>query len=283
MSDIVLGAFADEAGASLEEQVAAMQANGIRHLEARMIDGVNFIDFSVAEARAVKVRLDAADCEVWSIGSPLGKIGVRDPLAPHLERLRHALELAEVMGSRRMRVFSFYLPEGEHHAACRDEVMERMQRMLEIADGSGVLLCHENEKGIYGDTAAACADLLDTFPALGCVFDPANFVQIGEDTLAAWECLHRRVEYLHIKDCRSDGVVVPCGAGDGHLPTLIRAYYAAGGRRFTLEPHLAVFDGLGSLEQTTAQSHIEAAAYPTQRAAFDAAAAALHRCLEALV
>lgn len=280
MKNRILGAFADEAGASLDEQIAALRDNGFENLEARNVEGRNFVDFTASEAREMKARLDAAGLRVWSIGSPIGKIGVNEPFAPHLDRLRHALELGAIMGSTRIRVFSFYIPAGESHAACRDEVGERLERMLEAARGSGIRLCHENEKGIYGDTAAHCATLLEALPELSAVFDPANFIQCGEDTLAAWERLHERVDYFHVKDCLADGRVVPCGTGVGHLPELIRAFCAEGGQQLTLEPHLTVFDGLGGLERAGEQSNIDGAAYPTQRAAFDAASAALHRCLE---
>lgn len=56
---VILGAFADEAGSSLKEQIAAMLDNGIQHLEARNIDGRNFIDHTVAEAKEIRAQLDA--------------------------------------------------------------------------------------------------------------------------------------------------------------------------------------------------------------------------------
>ena len=108
---VILGAFADEAGSSLKEQIAAMLDNGIQHLEARNIDGRNFIDHTVAEAKEIRAQLDAHGLRVWSIGSPLGKIAVTDPMQPHLDKLKHTLELAAVMGSERIRMFSFFIPK----------------------------------------------------------------------------------------------------------------------------------------------------------------------------
>lgn len=132
---VILGAFADEAGSSLKEQIAAMLDNGIQHLEARNIDGRNFIDHTVAEAKEIRAQLDAHGLRVWSIGSPLGKIAVTDPMQPHLDKLKHTLELAAVMGSERIRMFSFFIPKDEDPAIYRDEVMERLTRMTEVARG----------------------------------------------------------------------------------------------------------------------------------------------------
>ena len=51
------------------------------------------------------------------------------------------------------------------------------------------------------------------------VFDPANFVQCGVDTLKAWEMLKNKVEYLHIKDAVGQAIV-PAGEGEGNIKEL---------------------------------------------------------------
>lgn len=279
MKEIVLGAFADEAGAALSDQIAAMKDNGIRHLEARTIGNKNFVDFTVAEAKEVKEQLDANGLRIWSIGSPLGKIDITAPLEPHLDKLKHTLELGQIMGSEYIRMFSFYLPADEDPTVYRDEVMERLGRMAETAKGSGIRLCHENEKGIYGDVASRCADILEQIPELGGIFDPANFIQCGQDTLQAWELLRKRIVYFHVKDCVEGGKVVPCGKGIGHVPEILHQFIAQGGWQLTLEPHLTVFSGFADLEKEDAKTKMAAYEYPSQRAAFDAAVAALKEAL----
>ncbi|MBE6777802.1 MAG: sugar phosphate isomerase/epimerase [Ruminococcaceae bacterium] len=279
MNKVIIGAFADEAGGRLDDQIAAMLDNGVKHLEARMVDGKNFVDCTAEEARAIKAKLDANDLRIWSIGSPLGKINITDPMEPHLDKLKHTLELAAIMGSERIRMFSFFIPEGEDPAVYRDEVMERLSRMVEVAAGSGVKLCHENEKGIYGDVAVRCKDILDSVPGLGGIFDPANFIQCGQNTLEAWDLLKDRIDYFHVKDCLEDGKVVPCGKGIGHVPEILSKFIAAGGQQLTVEPHLTVFDGFAALEKDGAKTKMDAFAYPSKRAAFDAAVAALKESL----
>ena len=276
---IILGAFADEAGSSVAEQIAAMVDNDIQNLEARNIEGKNFVELSIAEAKELKARLDAHGLRVWSIGSPFGKIGIQDAMEPHLDKLKHTLELAEVMGSERIRVFSFFIPEGEDATIYRDEVMGRLSRMVETTAGSNVMLCHENEKGIYGDTAIRCAEILANFPQMGGVFDPANFIQCGQDTLVAWDMLRERIDYFHIKDCLADGQVVPCGRGVGHIPEMLSDFIARGGSRLTLEPHLTVFEGFAQLEQDSAKTKMDRYSYPSQRVSFDVAVKALKEYL----
>ena len=91
---------------------------------------------------------------------------------------------------------------------------------------------------------------------LGCenfkaVFDPANFVQCGVDTLKAYELLEDHIEYFHIKDALAEnGMVVPAGEGDGRIREVFAKLEQAGYEGFlSLEPHLTDFAGLAQLER----------------------------------
>lgn len=271
-------AFADEASGQMDGQIAAMRRNGLDGLEIRNVDGQNIADISLDKAREVRRKLDDAGLTVWSMGSPIGKISIEtEDFAAHLEKLRHVIELAEVLGAGNLRMFSFYVPE-ERKAEFRGKVMDWTGRMLETARGSSVALCHENEKGIYGDNAERCRDLLDTFPGMEGIFDPANFVQCGQDTLEAWKLLGNRIRYLHIKDAMEDGRVVPSGCGTGHVAEILRDFRARGGQAVTVEPHLSVFDGLKDLEQGEKKTRIDYR-YASSDEAFDTACDALKKLL----
>jgi len=276
MLDWKLAAFADEASGELAGQIAAMKRNGIGGLEIRFIDGQNIAKVSCDKAKEIRDRLAAEGLHVWSIGSPTGKIKLQDDFAPHLEEFKHQLELANIMGAEHYRLFSFYGADdsdGAFNAVC-----ERTAAFLDAARGSGVVICHENEKDIYGDTDDRCVKLLTQFPELRAIFDPANFLQCGVKILPAWEKLAPYVEYLHIKDCNQNGEVVPPGEGEGQLPKLLAAYGAKGGRVLTLEPHLNAFVGLEQLENSGSATR-SAYAYASADEAFDAAVAALKKIL----
>ncbi len=279
MLNFTLSAFADEASPNLAEQIVAMRDNGIRYLEMRGVNGQNVADIDAPTARAIRADLDAADLAVWSLGSPIGKIKLSDPFAPELDRLKRLLETADITGARRIRMFSFYEAEGD---SAFDVVCEKLDRMLDVTAGSGVTLCHENEKGIYGDTAPRCLKLHDALPRLRAVFDPANFVQCGEDTRAAWSILAPFVDYMHIKDARAaDGIVVPPGKGDGQLTYLLGEYAKQGGEVLTLEPHLKVFKGLSALEGGE-RPKVPDGMFATGREAFDFATNTLKSLIETL-
>lgn len=269
-----LSAFADEAGGELDEQISALTENGIRFLEIRGVDGGNISDITADKAKEIRRRLDSEGISVWSLGSPYGKIGINDSFEPHLDKFKYGLELSHILGAGHIRLFSFYVPKGEAEIY-RDEVMERLEKFTLAAKDSGIILCHENEKGIYGDTAERCEDIHKEFPSIKAVFDPANFIQCGEDTERAWDMLCPYVEYLHIKDALADGKVVPAGKGVGNIPYILSQY---NGKILTVEPHLSVFDGFDKLEQGR-KTNMDEYSYPSSRAAFDAAVNALKELL----
>ena len=235
MSNITLCAFADESGAAIDHQIETLKRNSIPYLEIRNVDGTNISNITTKKAKEVKAELDANNLAVWSLGSPYGKIKITDDFTPHLDLFKQGLEIARELDAKCIRLFSFYEATDP---AVRDEVMERLSAFIDAAKGSGITLCHENEKGIYGDIASRCLDIHKTLPELKCVFDPANFIQSGQDTKEAWEMLHNYVYYMHIKDALQGGKVVPAGKGEGNLPYLVREFLKQGGGIVTLEPHL---------------------------------------------
>ena len=272
-------AFADEASGSIDKQIAAMKRNGLQGLEIRNVDGVNVSDITLEKAQEVHQKLAAAGLKVWSIGSPLGKIGIEDAFEPHLEKLKHTLEVAKILECNNIRMFSFYLPNGKNPEDYREEVMRRLKAMVEAAKNSGIELCHENEKGIYGDNAARCLDIHKEIPELKGIFDPANFIQCEQETMEAWELLHPYIKYMHIKDALESGLVVPAGAGIGHVKEILDAFRAQGGDSVTIEPHLTVFEGLRELEGKERELKVAEFKYPDADTAFDVACDALKALL----
>ncbi len=276
-----LSAFSDEYSPSLDEQIEGLITNKIRMTELRGVDGINVSDLTSSQAADVHKKLDSAGITLSSVGSPIGKIKITDPLEPHLDKLKNTCEVADILACDKIRMFSFYIPDGKYDEY-KNEVIDRMGAMLDVADEYGVTLCHENEKGIYGDTPERCLEILEEFAGrLGCVFDPANFIQCGcEPFEHCYNLLKSHITYLHIKDALANGTVVPSGMGKGCIPELLAVINRefSGDFILTLEPHLKVFSGLEKLEEGGKTSVI-GSTYKTSAEAFRTAAEYLRYCI----
>lgn len=241
---IRLSAFADEISQNPVEQVDVLGRHGIEHIEFRAIHGTNVLDLSDAQHEEFRSLLQSRGFGLSAIGSPVGKIKVTDPFEPHLDRCDRAIELALFYQAPRVRIFSFYMPPGDDPASHREEVIRRMSELARRAGERGITLFLENEKGIYGDTAARVADVLETVdsPALRHAFDPANYVEVRQAIDEAWARLRHLVGHFHVKDYdAAQEKNVPAGAGDGEIPRLIQEAVDTGYDGFVvLEPHLTV-------------------------------------------
>lgn len=129
---VMLSAFADEYSRELGEQLRFLRENGVGAIEPRFIGEKNIADLTTQEAKALRAAL--GDIRVSAIGSPLGKIGLADAFAPHLEKAKRVFETANLLGTGNVRVFSFYLRPGQTRADARAEVLERMDAMLTLAE-----------------------------------------------------------------------------------------------------------------------------------------------------
>lgn len=253
MYQFILSGFADEIHPNLDVQLAALKKLRISHIEMRGVNGKNLSDCTLEEAAAIKKELDRNGFALSSIGSPIGKIKITEDFAPHFEKFLHVLELSKAMEVKNIRIFSFYVEDGEWDVY-RDEVFSRMKRMVDSAKEAGVTLLHENEKHIYGDTPERCLELMQAFSkdGLRAVFDPANFVQCGVEPFPhAYEMLKPYIAYMHIKDAKMEsGEVVPAGQGDGNVPMILEDLAKSGYKGFlSLEPHLTDFVGFAALEE----------------------------------
>ena len=242
---IRLCAFADEAGAALSEQIAALKAHNISLIEIRSIDKKNVSKFTDEEASEYARILRENGIGIWSVGSPLGKVDLSEADA-HMATVRRVCEIAKIFGAKRVRMFSFYHAEGQGEA-----VIAALRRMAEIAKEFDLIFCHENEKAIYGDVTERVEELMAAdVDGLRFVFDPANYIQCGVSVPDALGRLFDRTDYFHIKDVVAEtGELVPSGYGDGFIDGMARRI-ADSGKDYvlTLEPHLKVFAGYAEID-----------------------------------
>lgn len=253
MSNFMLSAFADEIDMDLKTQMDVLERHDIHYIEMRGVNGKGIVEYSLDEVKEIKKSLDERGFKISSIGSPIGKILITDAFGPHLELFKHTLNIAKILESKYIRMFSFFIPLAEAPEKYRDEVMRRWNEFVKAAKCHEIVLLHENEKGIYGDTAERCLDILQTMNCeyVKAIFDPANFVQCNVKAYPeAYNMLKDYVIYMHIKDAvYSDHHVVPAGQGDGKVTEILTALNNNNYNGFlSLEPHLRLFDGFLNLE-----------------------------------
>ncbi|MDT5030490.1 MAG: hypothetical protein QOC94_661, partial [Actinoplanes sp.] len=138
-----LSGFVDEISPDFTEQCRVASGLGLTYVELRSAWGINILDLDDAQLAVMKDTLATHGLRVSSIGSPIGKIFIDEPFPPHLDRMRHAAQVAQDFGAPYLRIFSFFLRPGADPAAHRDEVIERMRALARIAEDADLILLHE--------------------------------------------------------------------------------------------------------------------------------------------
>lgn len=278
MSKFILSAFADEAGQTMEEQIAALERNNIRFIEIRNVNGINICDTPPETVREYKNRLDEAAIGVISVGSRIGKVRMNDNWDEHMAVFLNTLTAADILGAKKMRMFSVFTDAQPEN--CRDVIFDRLEQMINLAADAGITLCHENEKDIYGDIGNRVLELVERYKGrMSFIFDPANFVQCGCDPMATYLSLRDSIDYFHIKDCyKETGIVAAAGEGDCDIEKMLADFAEDhDDTMLTVEPHLAQFVGL---KDRVSIHQGGPARFASNNEAFDYAVNALKRILD---
>ncbi len=241
---IRLSAFADEIDKRLEKQIEVLKANRVSFVELRSIDGINVKDFTNEQAQTYAKQIEDAGLAVWSLGSPLGKEEITVDFNEYEKTVRRVCEIANIFKTDKIRIFSFFHAYDE-----KEKVFDYLRKMVKIANEYGVALYHENEKEIYGDTTERVLEIAQNVAGLKFIYDPANYVQVGEKAQNTLALMRDKTAYYHIKDVIAEtDELVPAGYGSGEIGQLV-----AGIEKdtvLTLEPHLAIFEGYAQIDNT---------------------------------
>ncbi len=263
---IYLSAFADEAAESLKGQIDALKRNGIKYSEIRSVDGENVAKFTIEKAKEYQKEMSDNGVLVWSIGSPLGKVSINVDFNEYSSTVKHVCELANVFNAKKIRMFSFFDAYNE-----KNKVYDYLNKMVEIGNSYGVEMCHENEKEVYGDTADRVLELMENCKGLKFIYDPVNYIAVGEKAERTLELFHDKTDYFHVKDMLADtGEHVPAGLGDGNIKGLVEKI--KDDKVLTLEPHLAIFSGYAAIDNFEMKNKYK---FDSNTEAFDFAAKSL--------
>lgn len=278
--------FADEAGRSIDEQIAATKRLGWENIESRNIDGINIHDLSDAAFDKVCEKLEEASIHVNCFGSTVANWS-RHPRSEEdyrksLAELKRAVPRMQRLGTKMIRGMSFAIPRDEEPDSpeLEEMIFRKMNVLVKICADAGIDYMHENCRNYGGLSHEHTLKLVENVPGIRLVFDtgnpPMTDNRVGEppygkqSSLEFFRNVREFVGYIHIKDTlfvkETDSVfpeaefVYP-GEGDGEvaevLEELLKSGYDGG---ISIEPHMAsVFhsDDSEVLDSSAADIYVE--------------------------
>ncbi|MBN80029.1 MAG: hypothetical protein CMJ70_07810 [Planctomycetaceae bacterium] len=221
---VILTGFADEAAnqKTAHQQFSAFAALGLQYYTIRFIDlgqGVkNVMQLTKPEITRLQRLHDEYGLRVSSLGSPIGKVKLLDvddgthnpfiPFSKYLDKqVRRAVGLANTLGTKLIRGFSFYHPRGTDPADHISQVVDQLGQIAEICDRSDLTFGLEVEANLVGQSGQLLAEIHRqvNHPALNLIFDAGNIVTQGcsaEEVFQQYVLMKRGMGWMHIKDYR---------------------------------------------------------------------------------
>lgn len=278
--------FADEAGKSIEEQIAATKRLGWSNIESRNIDGVNIHDIDDEQFDHVCGKLEEASIHINCFGSAVANWS-RHPRSDEdyqksLAELKRAIPRMQRLGTKMIRGMSFAIPRDEEPDSPDLEkiIFRKVNELVAICSDAGIDYMHENCRNYGGLSYRHSIKLVENVPGIKLVFDtgnpPMTDSRIGEppyhkqSSLEFFRQVREFVGYIHVKDtvfvAETDGVFpeasfVHPGEGEGEvrevLSELLKDGYDGG---ISIEPHMAsVFHSKdsGDMDSSAADIYVE--------------------------
>lgn len=277
----IVSIITDEVSQDLDTVLAFMAEHSVAQVDIRSVDDRNVILFDNDELARLADRLDAAGLTVGCYCSPLLKWtrpgmpvppgtnfhGFDPDAMSHETAMVHAFEVANVLGARQVRIFSYLAYPGFTPADLDDD----LELLLDLAEAHGVDLVLENE---HVCNVATLADIVAVaehhpHPRLKAAIDLANQISAGHPPPSETDIVHaaRLGGTVHVKDLGPEKAYVPVGQGvidhAGSLRTILGA--APGGDLpIVLETHMphdgpaATATSLAALRRMLGQSRDKA-------------------------
>jgi len=218
----------DEATQDFCQAISLAKRLSLEAIELRTVQGKPCSLLTAPECQELKATLDAGEMRVCCVASPVYKCSVRGSLNFELEKLQHAILVAEILECPYVRIFSFWRDNSLLPSDAA--IVENMELAADCVRGTSVKLLIENGRRTCHATASELVRL-STFIDLDCIrflWDPANpiFGGIEKDPLGSdFIDLIPLIAHVHVKDpiyeSDSNRTYVRFGEGQLDIPKLL--------------------------------------------------------------
>ncbi|SFL56707.1 sugar phosphate isomerase/epimerase family protein [Halanaerobium salsuginis] len=210
--------FADEAAASIDQQIAVTKELGWHYIEAREIDGVNLTDLSEAKFAEIAEKLAKAGVEINCFGSAVANWGkdprFEDSFKRSLAELARAIPRMKQLGTKMIRGMSYGIPRdlGPQNPELEAKIIASLKKMVKLCAEADLIYVHENCMNYFSQSYQHMEQLTRSINSdnFKIVFDTGNPLMADnrmgaepyskQTSWGAYQQLKDHIYYVHIKD-----------------------------------------------------------------------------------
>jgi sugar phosphate isomerase/epimerase len=268
----------DEAGTTINAQIAAFKELGWNQIEMRGVEVPgfpkgNFHDVPDEAFDIAVEKLTAAGIKVCCFGSAIANWGkkIEDPNEQSLAEAKRCVPRMKRLGTKFVRIMSYAVSAGENSEQRAEDRFRKLREITKLFLDNGIQPVHENCMNYGGMGWPFTLELLEKVPGLKLVFDTANPVFNDDRSKPKpwkkqdpWEFythVREHIAHVHVKDAiwrpaKNDADYTMPGQGDGKvrqiLTDLVATGYDAG---ISIEPHVAVVFHDANVKSSDEQMH----------------------------
>lgn len=219
-----LGIITDEVSQDLDEVIELAHRYRLETLELRSVNDRGIHTFSDEEIRQVKAKVEAAGLTVCALSAPIFKCELDQPkeIAQHFEIAQRSISIAQQLGAKFVRGFSFWAKEPFEQA--KPLVVEQIRKMGQLFEEAGLTFVLEFDPSVYASNGRKVRALLDEVnsPNVMALFDPGNDLWDPDGEVPypdGYEYLKGKIAHIHLKDAvrkgdEIEGVAIGSGEVD---------------------------------------------------------------------
>jgi sugar phosphate isomerase/epimerase len=258
---MILTGIGDEAGNTLDAQIAATKELGWKHIEARGLElpgfpKANFHDIPDKAFDIAALKLGENGIAVYCFGSTIMNWAktVETPWDVTLAEVKRCIPRMRRLGTPFVRIMSFKPKDDDDRIP--PVVFDRVREVTKMFLDAGITPVHENCMNYGGMSWRHALELLDQAPGLKWVFDTANPVfnpdrskpkpWPRQDAWEFWTHVRDHVAHIHVKDAtwnpaKNDADYNWPGEGQGRVLDILRDALSRGyDGGISIEPHMVV-------------------------------------------
>jgi sugar phosphate isomerase/epimerase len=258
---MILTGIGDEAGNTIDAQIAATKELGWKHLEMRGVEApgfpkANFHDIPDKAFNLCLEKLQEAGISVYCFGSTIMNWAktVETPWDVTLAEVKRCIPRMQRTGTKFVRIMSLKPKDDDDRIppVVFDRVCEATKMFLDV----GITPVHENCMNYGGMSWKHALEMLEKAPGLKWVFDTGNPVfnfdrsktkpWPRQDAWEFWEHVRDHVVHIHVKDAtwnpaKNDADYNWPGEGQGRVRDILKDAFARGyDGGISIEPHMVV-------------------------------------------
>ncbi len=265
---MILTGIGDEAGNTIDAQIAATKELGWQQIEARGVEApgfpkANLHDIPDKAFDLVEQTLNENGISVYCFGSTIMNWAktVETPWDVTRAEVKRCIPRMQRLGTKFVRIMSLKPKDDDDRIPAL--VFDRVREVTKMFRDAGITPVHENCMNYGGMSWTHALELLDKAPGLKWVFDTGNPVfnfdrskpkpWPRQDAWEFWEHVRDHVVHIHVKDAtwdpaKNDADYNWPGEGQGRVREILKDAFARGyDGGISIEPHMVVvFHDAGS-------------------------------------